>query len=41
MHKESIIHGGAVLEVLHGDIVMQRDITAIVNAANAFLRIGG
>jgi O-acetyl-ADP-ribose deacetylase len=41
MHKESIIHGGALLEVLHGDIVMQRDITAIVNAANAFLRIGG
>jgi O-acetyl-ADP-ribose deacetylase len=41
MFKETIIHGGVVLEVLHGDIVMQRDMIAIVNAANAFLRIGG
>jgi O-acetyl-ADP-ribose deacetylase len=41
MFKETIIHGGVLLEVLHGDIVMQRDMAAIVNAANAFLRIGG
>jgi O-acetyl-ADP-ribose deacetylase len=41
MHKEKIIHGNAILEVMHGDIVMQHDMEAIANAANAFLRIGG
>lgn len=41
MKKEQILHGKACLEVLLGDIVKQADMDAIVNAANAFLRIGG
>lgn len=41
MKKEQILHGEACLEVVLGDIVKQTDMDAIVNAANAFLRIGG
>ncbi len=41
MEKEKILHGNACLEVTMGDIVQQHDVEAIVNAANAFLRIGG
>ena len=32
---------GTTIELLKGDIALQRDIEAIVNAANAELRIGG
>ena len=31
---------GTTIELLKGDIALQRDIEAIVNAANAKLRIG-
>ncbi len=41
MKKEQILHGKAFLEVTRGDIVLQRDMEVIVNAANAFLRVGG
>lgn len=41
MKNEQIINGNASLEVSLGDIVMQNDMDAIANAANAFLRIGG
>ncbi|TVQ14243.1 MAG: RNase III inhibitor [Bacteroidetes bacterium] len=41
MKKEQILHGKACLEVSLGDIVMQKDMDAIANAANAFLRVGG
>ena len=33
--------GNATLEVIQGDITEQKDIAAIVNAANAYLRTGG
>lgn len=39
--KEQILRGKVCLEVLKGDIVAQADMDVIVNAANAFLRIGG
>lgn len=32
---------GVTIELLQGDIASQKDVTAIVNAANAELRIGG
>ncbi len=32
---------GVTLELMQGDIASQKDITAVVNAANAELRIGG
>ncbi|MFW5708393.1 MAG: macro domain-containing protein [Bacteroidota bacterium] len=41
MEKEQILNGTVCLEVSKGDIVQQKDMDAIVNAANAFLRIGG
>ncbi len=41
MFKETIVHSGVRLEVELGNIVEQNDADAIVNAANAFLRIGG
>ncbi len=41
MKKEQILHGKACLEVSMGDIIVQKDMDAIVNAANAFLRVGG
>lgn len=41
MKKEQILHGNVYLEVSMGDIVMQKDMDAIANAANAFLRVGG
>lgn len=41
MKREQILHGGTCLEVVRGDIVQQADADAIVNAANAFLRVGG
>lgn len=41
MKKEQIINGNVSLEVSLGDIVMQKDMDAVANAANAFLRIGG
>lgn len=39
--KEQILRGNVCLEVLKGDIVAQADMDVIVNAANAFLRVGG
>ncbi len=41
MYKERILLEDKILEVALGDIVMQHDVVAIANAANAFLRIGG
>lgn len=41
MKKEQILKGKVYLEVTQGDIVKQADMDVIVNAANAFLRIGG
>ncbi|MFO7818901.1 MAG: hypothetical protein R6V17_01560 [Halanaerobacter sp.] len=38
MEKE---FAGLKLELQQGDIAKQKDITAVVNAANAQLRIGG
>ncbi|TVQ89083.1 MAG: macro domain-containing protein [Bacteroidetes bacterium] len=39
--KEQILRGKTCFEITKGDIVKQNDMDAIVNAANAFLRIGG
>lgn len=41
MKKEQILKGKSCLEVTQGDIVKQTDMDVIVNAANAFLRVGG
>lgn len=41
MQREQILREKVCLEVIQGDIVLQSDMDVVVNAANAFLRIGG